>query len=432
MSFIIHNVGVVRGARRVLWRVAVGILVASMLFVAGLGILPASADPGDAVSDSSFSLDPANTIARAIWSDGTTMWVVDLSGRLFAYTLATGARDTGAEITTLKNKGNKNANGMWSDGTTIWVSDDNDDKIYAYDLASGVYRSNKQIAPLHSNNDHGKGLWSDGTTIWVADHDDDKLYAYDLASGGRRSGSDINDLWEAGNGRAAGLWSDGETMWVVDDADAKIYAYDLDSGDRQSELDFNSLDGAGNDSPKGLWSDGATMWVSDNDDNKIYAYEMPADSALSSLELSDVNLGNFSPSILNYYVNVPNTVSQTTVDAEPVDSDASVTILPADAYTNTSGHQVDIGSATTTVTVTVTVGTDVSTYAVEITKVDAAVLSDDSSLSSLELSGIDIGFSSTTTHYNQLVDSTVDSTTLSRAEQKRTTGVSMVYDSVSS
>ena len=176
MSFIIHNVGVVRGARRVLWRVAVGILVASMLFVAGLGILPASADPGDAVSDSSFSLDPANTIARAIWSDGTTMWVVDLSGRLFAYTLATGARDTGAEITTLKNKGNKNANGMWSDGTTIWVSDDNDDKIYAYDLASGVYRSNKQIAPLHSNNDHGKGLWSDGTTIWVADHDDDKLY----------------------------------------------------------------------------------------------------------------------------------------------------------------------------------------------------------------------------------------------------------------
>ena len=425
MSFIIHNVGVVRGARRVLWRVAVGILVASMLFVAGLGILPASADPGDAVSDSSFSLDPANTIARAIWSDGTTMWVVDLSGRLFAYTLATGARDTGAEITTLKNKGNKNANGMWSDGTTIWVSDDNDDKIYAYDLASGVYRSNKQIAPLHSNNDHGKGLWSDGTTIWVADHDDDKLYAYDLASGGRRSGSDINDLWDAGNGRAAGLWSDGETMWVVDDADAKIYAYDLDSGDRQSELDFNSLDGAGNDSPKGLWSDGATMWVSDNDDNKIYAYEMPADSALSSLELSDVNLGNFSPSILNYYVNVPNTVSQTTVDAEPVDSDASVTILPADADTNTAGHQVDIGSATTTVTVTVTVGTDVSTYAVEITKVDAAVLSDDSSLSSLELSGIDIGFSSTTTHYNQLVDSTVDSTTLSYTRGDETAAVSI-------
>ena len=86
----------------------------------------------------------------------------------------------------------------------------------------------------------------------MSDHDNDKIYAYDLASGGRRSASDINNLGSTGNGRAAGLWSDGTTMWVVDDADAKIYAYDLDSGDRQPELDFDSLDAAGNDSPQGL------------------------------------------------------------------------------------------------------------------------------------------------------------------------------------
>ena len=147
MSSIIHNVSIAPGTQRVLWRAAVGILVASLLAVAGLGTLPASAAPGDAVSASSFQLHSANSTARAIWSDGTTMWVIDLSGRLFAYTLATGARDTSSEITTLEDVGNRNANGMWSDSTTIWVSDDSEGKIYAYNLSSGAQQHNKEIDP---------------------------------------------------------------------------------------------------------------------------------------------------------------------------------------------------------------------------------------------------------------------------------------------
>ena len=97
------------------------------------------------------------------------MWVTNLSGRLFAYDLATMARDSGKDVASLAGAGNRNANGMWSNGTTMWVSDDADDKIYAYDLATGGRRSGRDINNLDSaGNSHAKGLWSDGTTMWVS------------------------------------------------------------------------------------------------------------------------------------------------------------------------------------------------------------------------------------------------------------------------
>ena len=226
-----------------------------------------------------IELAAGNSASRAIWSDGTTMWVTDLGGSVFAYELATMSRDSAKDITALRGAGNLNANGLWSDGTTMWVSDDADDKIYAYDLATGDRRAASDIGTLAAaGNDSPKGLWSDGTTMWVSDWRDGKIYAYDLATGDRRAASDIGRLPSAGNGRAAGLWSNGTTMWVTDDRDAKIYAYDLATGDRRAALDFDTLAAAGNNSPKGLWSNGTTMWASDNQDAKVYAYNMPANA----------------------------------------------------------------------------------------------------------------------------------------------------------
>ena len=40
--------------------------------------------------------------------------------------------------------------------------------------------------PVAAGNESPKGMWSDGTTMWVADDEDDKLYAYTLATGGTR------------------------------------------------------------------------------------------------------------------------------------------------------------------------------------------------------------------------------------------------------
>ncbi len=225
-------------------------------------------------------LASGNSTARAIWSDGVTMWVTNLGGYVYAYSLADMTRDASKDISALGSAGNHHANGVWSDGAIMWVSDDNDDQIYAYDLHTGARVTGRDIDSLDSaHNNHPKGLWSDGVTMWVADHSDDVIYAYDLHTGARRSSQDITGLGSAGNDRAAALWSDGTVMWVSDDHDAKIYAYGLHTGDRKADLDLDGLLAAGNDSPKGIWSNGSTMWVADNTDARIYAYNMPELSA---------------------------------------------------------------------------------------------------------------------------------------------------------
>ena len=49
------------------------------------------------------------------------------------------------DINALEAAGNENLQGIWSDETTMWVADDEDDKLYAYTLATGVYDSSKDI-----------------------------------------------------------------------------------------------------------------------------------------------------------------------------------------------------------------------------------------------------------------------------------------------
>ena len=70
-------------------------------------------------------------------------------------------------------------------------------------------------------------MWSDGVTVWVVDDTDDKLYAYELATGARRRGLEFDTLIGAGNRSAKGLWSDGSTMWVADDVDDRLYSYNM-------------------------------------------------------------------------------------------------------------------------------------------------------------------------------------------------------------
>ncbi|MBC6410170.1 MAG: hypothetical protein GDA42_06890, partial [Ekhidna sp.] len=88
--------------------------------------------------------------------------------------------------------GNEAPVGLWSDGTTMWVLDSEDDKIYAYTLADGMRDAVKDIETLRpAGNEAPVGLWSDGTTMWVTDrgiYDEEtsqytkapKIYAYSL------------------------------------------------------------------------------------------------------------------------------------------------------------------------------------------------------------------------------------------------------------
>ena len=49
---------------------------------------------------------------------------------MYAYKLSDGSRDSAKDYTLHSDNGNPG--GIWSDGTTMWVLDVNDDKIYAY------------------------------------------------------------------------------------------------------------------------------------------------------------------------------------------------------------------------------------------------------------------------------------------------------------
>ena len=71
--------------------------------------------------------------------------------------------------------------GIWSDNTTMWVVDERDFKLYAYTLATGARNEDREF-DLDPANDSPHGLWSDGTTIWVGDRStvNLKLFAYTL------------------------------------------------------------------------------------------------------------------------------------------------------------------------------------------------------------------------------------------------------------
>ena len=232
--------------------------------------------------------DAFNENPYALWSNGTTMWVLDIAAsEIYAYNLQSTTRDASKDFNTtligstiITGTTDTGSTGIWSDGTTMWVANNVDEKIYAYNLAAESIRSadrtrvsSKEFNTLSdAGNNDPRGLWSDGTTMWVADNDDNKIYAYNLSTKARDAAKDINTLSGAGNTEIRGLWSDGTTMWVVDRTDAKVYAYNLSSKAQVPSKDINSLGGVGNTDPAGIWSDGTTMWVTDRQDDHIYAY----------------------------------------------------------------------------------------------------------------------------------------------------------------
>ena len=228
-----------------------------------------------ATSDFSTLNAAGNHTPVSIWSEGSTMWVADWSdAKLYAYDLATKARNINEDFSTLSGAGNTAPSGIWSDGITMWVADNQDDKLYAYSLATKAHVPAKDFNTLSgAGNTVPSGIWSDGTTLWVADTSDAKLYAYDMRTKAHKTNEDFSTLSAAGNRDPRGIWSDGTTLWVADTSDAKLYAYSLATKERVPTKDFNTLSGAGNTAPSGIWSEGTTTWVADTSDDKLYAYD---------------------------------------------------------------------------------------------------------------------------------------------------------------
>jgi len=240
-------------------------------------------------SDFNVLRDADNEDPKGIWSDATTMWVmngdVGIVNNVFAYNMETRGREIHKELQIeLFDVGQYQD--IWSDTKTMWMSRNSPapPRIYAYDMGSKKRDKDKEIDPRHSfsSNRDPRGIWSDETTIWVASNDEDKIYAYNLENKQRDKSKDFNALNIARNNSPRGIWSDGSTMWVVDDQDDKVYAYDMVTYNREParELALLNLPGVvGNADPVGLWANGTTMWVSDYGDDKIFAYQMPPRSA---------------------------------------------------------------------------------------------------------------------------------------------------------
>ena len=331
----------------------------------------------------SASWMPTNAVVRGLWTDDTTMWlsaretmqdqnIETFSGKLYSYDL----QSTNLVVST-NNLTHNNPYGIWANGTTMWIADSDDDKLYAYDLASKQRDSSKDFNTLRAaGNNNPQWIWSDGATMWVTD--DDKIFAYKMSGDKERDESreiDLGELVKDNKDHKGGIWSDGANLWVANTNNAKIYSYKL-AGNRidcrEETKDFNTLEGVGNHNPKAIFSDGSIMYVADNTTftnvangstyKKIFAYNQPlsGNAWLKTLTLSgDVYYGTkdfkLSNPTTHYNTWVDRATATTTIIAEAQDSNAvSVKITPEDADSNTSGHQISLSAGKNEIKITVT------------------------------------------------------------------------------
>ena len=164
-----------------------------------------------------------------VWSDGELLWLADESQVIKAYRLssfrnraeATGAAELAPGRAILLPPSHV-ARGLWSDRTTLWVVEGVSGELRAYNLADGRRMSQLDITGIEGD---PWDIWSNGVTLWVSGWSDagrPQVLAYYLAGGRRDPARDLPLLQVASDGLASlpaevrGLWSDGERMWVSD------------------------------------------------------------------------------------------------------------------------------------------------------------------------------------------------------------------------
>ena len=142
-------------------------------------------------SGKDVTLDSANNSPQGLSCDRTHLWVAedndDLTSKIFVYlrsdeshvsTLDIGA-STLSPSSSMGPLNNNDQRGMWSNGTTLFVVDHGDTQVYGYKLSDRSQDVDKNLS-LDAANADPWGLWFDGRVLWVADTADDKLYVYDL------------------------------------------------------------------------------------------------------------------------------------------------------------------------------------------------------------------------------------------------------------
>ena len=353
----------------------------------GGGPTPSTVDFEWTVKHDLEELDSGNTAPTGVWSDGTTLWVVNNAegpgDAIYAYDLESGERVQEREFEL--DAANRAPRGIWSDGETVWVADSGRDRLFAYDLATGE-RVEEHDIELDAANHDARGIWSDGKTMWVLDNSAKALFAYDLATGELLGSFSL----DGGNQSPLDIWSDGVTIWVSDPGSSprRLFAYRLptigEEGvpedaalERVDEEDFAELSNASNNSPRGIWANDDFVYVIDESDGKAYTYNVPdaIDARLATLMLAGIDIGEFDPGWTDYDGVAGEGVTETTIVAGAMQRRTEVAIEPVDADEGTDGHQVSLeGVHEITITVTSADGTRTKVYRVRFGEAPAGIV----------------------------------------------------------
>ena len=289
------------------------------------------------------------TNVTSIWSDGTTVWILNVESHFLAFDVRGKAQDSSKSFgRTLTTGDIQRILGIWSDGETMWAVDDRTDKIYSFNMPPPSDDTSLDILTVNGDDVNGldprfttyqHGVASTVTQATViarpinafatlefsgadADPDTDG-FQVDLSDGanevrftvtahngdensyrlsvnrgvttdfGWRAVDDLDGVMRAaGNERPLGIWGNDSTFWVVDNGDGNLHAYNQQSMTRDPDKDFKTLFDAGNTYAYGLWSDSTTIWVSDRIDNKLYAYSMSTKARDEDKDFGPLSSGN--------------------------------------------------------------------------------------------------------------------------------------------
>ena len=213
------------------------------VYVYSLAATYSKSGPGTTTLEETYTLTGASN-PWGLSANASTTWVADdgsgSTDNVYAYSNADrGVRVSDDEFTLVSE--NSSPRGMMSytvrdnvDG--LYVVDSTDDSVFYYeqDRDFGGSTSSFTHLPewdyhLHEDNADPTGLWLTGWLMFVADDEDDKVYAYDMvatSSPARMPQFDVNGLSTKGNTEAAGIWSDFGWIYVLDSAGRTIHGYE--------------------------------------------------------------------------------------------------------------------------------------------------------------------------------------------------------------
>ena len=259
--------------------------------------------PNSELSGQGFTasqLHSNNDSPNGIWTDGTTMWVLDSAKRkVFAYRLSDRQRQTSKEFNL--HSDHEDPGMLTSDGNVMWIlaneSGFGQQHIFAYSLSDGTRQPGREIAVAWFIDHNIWGIAADAARnrMWVlapsnepgraeVEHFNRRLFAFDLTTGAYRPQPTFDPLsdgvvaWELSH-----LLVSGDTVWISNSVDGieAIRAFSFSRGGaatpgRDVFLLPNHV------SPGTFTIHGNTMWVLDHDEISIRAYSIPSGSGYPS------------------------------------------------------------------------------------------------------------------------------------------------------